>query len=345
MPFSRWPIASFFLIAPLLVLSSTFTKADDTFPKREATPLQTLRELKAFFVLTCQDNGSFTPNTDPEYRGMSDSAYSDLAPVVYAVTIHKTFGWKLPYEEETGKFLLSRQKESGEFFNMAGTVDPASAQGKVYNTTQGVVALRALGLKPKYDPLPVFVDVMKADFKTLPEYTTSFFPLAYAACGAPLPPAIDKQIRASMVQAEDGYLNNHIAATFHASHYYSLVGEPTPLARQIVERTLRDQKRDGSWLRNMPSRDRHATFDAVFTLLHLGGDRPDCKRAIERAAAWSLTCRNKDGGFGHFPGSPSDMDAVYFQIGTLVMAGYLKPADPLPKDPHLLSWGHLMPRR
>jgi hypothetical protein len=25
------------------------------------------------------------------------------------------------------------------------------------------------------------------------------------------------------------------------------------------------------------------------------------------------------------------------------MAGFLKPADPLPKDPHLLSWGHLMP--
>ncbi len=25
------------------------------------------------------------------------------------------------------------------------------------------------------------------------------------------------------------------------------------------------------------------------------------------------------------------------------MAGFLKPVDPLPADPHLLSWGHLMP--
>jgi len=62
-----------------------------------------------------------------------------------------------------------------------------------------------------------------------------------------------------------------------------------------------------------------------------------------RAARWALACRNADGGFGHFPGSTSDADAVYFQVGTLVMAGLLKPADPLPPDPHLLSWGHLMP--
>jgi hypothetical protein len=25
------------------------------------------------------------------------------------------------------------------------------------------------------------------------------------------------------------------------------------------------------------------------------------------------------------------------------MAGFLKPAEPLPSEPHLLSWGHLMP--
>jgi hypothetical protein len=56
-----------------------------------------------------------------------------------------------------------------------------------------------------------------------------------------------------------------------------------------------------------------------------------------------LTCRNADGGFGHFPGSPSDMDAVYFHVGTLVMAGWLRPVKPLPPDPHLLGWGHLMP--
>jgi len=54
-------------------------------------------------------------------------------------------------------------------------------------------------------------------------------------------------------------------------------------------------------------------------------------------------CRAADGGFGHYPGSPSDADACFFHVGTLVMAGWLKPADPLPKDSHLLGWGHLFP--
>jgi geranylgeranyl transferase type-2 subunit beta len=307
------------------------------------SPDEVLRGLREFYAHTARDDGSFSPGIDPAYRGMSDSAYSDLAAVTYAVVVHKTFGWKLPLEEETTRFLLARQRPNGDFFNVAGTVDPKSAEGRVYNTTQGIVALHALGLAPKHNPLPVFEEILKQDYKILPAYSTSFFPLAYLAYGKPIPPEADRRIRATMVQADDGYLHDHIAATFHAAHYYRLVGEPTPKGAQIVSRMLRDQKADGSWLLNMPSRDRHAGFDAVFTLHQLGSERADCRAAIERAADWALSCRNLDGGFGHYPGSTSDADANYFQVGTLVMARYLKPVDPLPKDPHLLSWGHLMP--
>jgi geranylgeranyl transferase type-2 subunit beta len=276
---------------------------------------------------------------------MSDSAYSDLSAVTYAVTIHKTFGWKLPYKEKTIAFLLGRQKSTGEFINVAGTVKPSSAEGKTYNTTQALVALRALGVKPKFDPSPIFEDVLKADYKELPPYTTSFFPLAYLCMGKAIPAKADQGVRALMVQDRSGYLNDHIAATFHASHYYHLVGEPTPKVPAMLSRVLADQAPDGGWMLNRPSRDRHATFDAVFTLYHEGHGRKDCQDAIGRAAQWALSCRNDDGGFGHFPGSTSDADAVYFQVGALVMAGVLRPAEPLPADPHLLSWGHLMPIR
>ena len=184
---------------------------------------------------------------------------------------------------------------------------------------------------------------MEKDYKGLPAYSTSFFPLAYAAAGQPLPAALDKKLRAGMVQAEDGYLNDHIAATFHAAHYYRLLGEPTPKAEAILKRVLRDQKADGSWLLNPPARDRHATFDAAFVLHQLGGDRQDCRQALARAVQWALRCRNADGGFGHYPGSTSDADANYFQVGALVMSGYLKPVSPLPPRPQLLGWGHLMP--
>jgi geranylgeranyl transferase type-2 subunit beta len=299
--------------------------------------------LRDFYQKTARPDGSFQPGIDPAYRGLSDAAYSDLAAVTYAVVVHKTFGWKLPYEQKTAEFLLSRQKPSGEFFNVAGTVSPVSPEGRTYNTTQGLVALHALGLKPKHDPLPVFEAILKEDYKGLPAYATSFFPLAYRCLGRPVPEQADRGLRALMVQDETGYTNDHVAATFHASHYYRLVGEATPRSREMVARVLRDQKPNGSWLLNMPARDRHATFDALFILVQEGGDSPECRAAIRRAAAWVLTCRNRDGGFGHYPGSPSDADAIYFHVGALVMAGVLKPSAPLPPDPELLSWGHLMP--
>jgi len=325
----------------LFVTATAPCRAEDRQPL--VTAPQVLEGLREFYAKTARDDGSFSPGIDPDYRGMSDSAYSDMAAVTYAVVLQRTFGWKLPHEPQTAEFLLSRQLPNGDFFNVAGTVDPKSAEGRVYNTTQGLVALKALGLAPRHNPLPVFEEILKQDYKTLPAYSTSFFPLAYLAYGKAIPPEADRRIRAMMVQADDGYLHDHIAATFHAAHYYRLAGEPTPKADQIISRIIRDQNEAESWLLNMPSRDRHATYDAVFTLHQLGSGRADCRTAIDKAARWALSCRNPDGGFGHFPGSTSDADAIYFQVGALVMAGYLKPVDPLPKDPQLLSWGHLMP--
>src|SRR5262245_17799713 len=58
-----------------------------------------LQGLRDFYRKTARPDGSFQPGIDPDYRGMSDAAYSDLAAVTYAVVLHRTFGWKLPYEE------------------------------------------------------------------------------------------------------------------------------------------------------------------------------------------------------------------------------------------------------
>src|SRR5262249_35585255 len=148
--------------------------------------------------------------------------------VAYAVIIHKTFAWKLPHEKETLELLLSRQADDGAFQNVRGTYDPRSAQARLYHTTQALVALHALGGKPKRDPIPVLEEVLKEDYKGLPLYSTSFFPLAYLAMERRFPSEADRKIRALMAQVEDGYVNEHIAATFHAVHYYRLIGEPTP---------------------------------------------------------------------------------------------------------------------
>jgi hypothetical protein len=304
-----------------------------------------LAGLRAFALKTALPDGSFRPGIDPQYPGMADSAASDLAPPTYAVIVHRTFGWQLPDEAKTRAFFLGRQQADGAFVNKAGTLDPKSPGARLYNTTQGLAALHGLGAKPRFDPLPVFTAIMQGDYKTLPPYTTSFFPLAFATQGKPFPPEADKKIRDLMVQDKDGYMHNHVANTFHLAHYYSLMKEPTPRAEAMVARILKEQKENGSWLINPLARDRHATFDAVFTLAQLGKGRADCKKAALRAAQWALSCRNVDGGFGHYPGSPSDWDAVYFQTGTLVMAGVLQPAKELPANAHLLGWGHLMAGR
>jgi geranylgeranyl transferase type-2 subunit beta len=331
------------LPAALLPLSDSSAPPSKALAPAEPTPAQVLAGVRDFFARTALPDGSFRPGIDPAYEGMADTAYSDLAAATYAVVLHRTFGWKLPHEAKTRAFFLARQRKDGAFFNVKGTVDSASSPARVYNTTQALVALHGLGVRPKYDPLPVFAAVLEGDYKKLPAYSTSFFPLAYKASGKPLPADADRKLRATMIQAEDGYLNDHIAATFHAVHYYRLVDAPTPRAEPMLRRTLRDQKPDGSWLLNPPARDRHATFDAAVVIRQLGKGRPECRRALDRAARWALQCRNADGGFGHYPGSPSDADAVYFQVGTLVLAGYLKPAKTLPRDAHLLGWGHLLP--
>jgi geranylgeranyl transferase type-2 subunit beta len=326
--------------AALLAPPSSFAAAP---PARPATPAEVLAGVRAFFAKTASPDGSFRPGIDPDYAGMADTAYSDLAAATYAMVLSRTFGWKLPHEEKTRDFFLSRQGRDGAFFNVKGTVDPRSSQARVYNTTQGLVALRGLGARPKYDPLPVFARVLQGDYKKLPAYSSSFFPLAYRCAGKRMPADADRKLRSTMIQAEDGYLNDHVAATFHAVHYYHLMGERTPRAEAMLRRVLRDQKPDGSWLLNPPSRDRHAGFDAALIIKQLGRDRPECRRALAKAARWVLRCRNADGGFGHYPGSASDADAVYFHVGTLVLAGFLAPVSPLPRDAGLLGWGHLMP--
>jgi geranylgeranyl transferase type-2 subunit beta len=273
------------LLLAVIALSALLTARRAATDEAQLAPEQVLTGVRSFFAKTARPDGSFRPGLDPAYTGLSDSAYSDLAPVTYAVILHRTFGWPLPDESKTRAFFLGRQKEDGAFCNVAGTVDPKSAEGRVYNTTQALVALHALGAKPHFDPLPVFAAVLKGEHKTLPPYATSFFPLAFLAHGQPIPPDADKKIKALMVQAEDGYLNDHIAASFHAVHYYRLIGAKTPRAEGMLARVLRDQKPDGSWLLNPPARDRHATFDAVFTIRHLGGDRPECRRALDKATA------------------------------------------------------------
>ncbi|MFO7668442.1 MAG: prenyltransferase/squalene oxidase repeat-containing protein [Bacteroidales bacterium] len=305
-----------------------------------------LKGVREFISQVANPDGSFRPGIDPLYKGTSDTGLSGIAAPAYATIISSTFGWSLPYQEQTTAFLLSCQKPDGAFYAPTGSMDQNSPLAKLYNTVQGVLTLRLLGKTPEYDPMPV-IDYFfqNGQFKDLPLYTTSFFPLFFTVMEQKMPGYIDEIMLEYILneQKEDGYLQNHVASTFHAAHYCRLTGRPTPKTAEMTERTLSDQKDDGSWHLMEPSWDVHACFDALFILKQLGDQNdPRIKNAHQKAADWILRCRKPDGGFTHFPEeSISDMDAVYFQVGGLVEAGYLEIKENLQNEA-ILGWGHAM---
>jgi hypothetical protein len=96
-----------FLATILIALIATATTGLAAEPKTPSAK-EVMQGLHKFYHATARPDGSYQAGIDPDYLGMSDSAYSDMAAVTYAVTVHKTFGWTLPYEDQTGK-------QTGEF--------------------------------------------------------------------------------------------------------------------------------------------------------------------------------------------------------------------------------------
>ena len=299
-----------------------------------------------FIYKTANEDGSFRPGIDQSYKGTSDTGLSGIAAPVYANILCKTFGWELPYRNKTIDFIKACQKPDGAFYAPTGSMDMNSPLAKLYNTVQGTVALKILGENPVYDPLPVMDYFFSGnEFEKLPLYTTSFFPLFFTAMEQKMPESMDVLLRDYILreQKDDGYLQDHVAATFHAAHYFRLTGRPVPKAAEMVERVLRDQKEDGSWHLREPDWDVHSCFDALF-ILRQAGDQKDqrIKKAYRKATDWILTCRKPDGGFTHFPDEKiSDMDAVYFHAGALAETGYFK-IEPDITHEEILGWGHAM---
>jgi len=298
------------------------------------------------FIQNCaRPDGGYSPSPDRNYAGSSDTAESDLAAVTYAATLAKPEARTLAHAKNSADFIQHHQQPDGVFVNLAGNMDPHSDLAVLYNTVQGVVGLRALGEKPRVNTVRVLDRFFQNNaFAKLPWYTVSFFPLFYASLGVPFPHAYQTALEHHLQehQARDGYLGDHVAATFHLVHFYRLIGKPTPKADAIVQRVLRDQRPDGGWQLKAPGWDVHSCFDAVFILRQLGRNSAACQAATAKAARWALRCHNADGGFGHYPGLPSDMDAVYFQFGTLIQAGLIPGTNFHLPDAETLSWGHVM---
>src|SRR5688500_2373740 len=97
------------LLAELLIAFGLAGYASADGQLANAKPDEVLTGVRTFFEKTALPDGSFRPGIHPDYMGFSDTGYSDLAAITYAVVLHKTFGWKLPHEATTLELLLARQ--------------------------------------------------------------------------------------------------------------------------------------------------------------------------------------------------------------------------------------------
>src|SRR5262245_21428556 len=206
----------------------------DSLSVKETTENWLERETFDFIDRCRREDGGYAPSPDPAYAGNSDTKFSDLAAVTYAAVLAKSLGRELPHAERSAVFLHQHQQPDGSFINHAGKFDPKSDHALLYNTTQAVVGLRALGLRPHRDPTSVLDRFFRDDaYKKLPWFTTSFYPLFYAALEKPFPAEFRTALAGHQQrnQQADGYLGDHVAATFHMAHFYRLIGQPTPRAQ------------------------------------------------------------------------------------------------------------------
>src|SRR5690242_1473910 len=199
------------------------------FPAWEGTRIR--EEAFAFLQKCARKDGGYNPSPEPGYRGNSDTAESDLAAVTYAAVLAKTFQRRLPAGARSVEFIQSHQQPDGVFANREGNLGPKADLAILYNTVQGTVGLRALGEKPRINPVHALDRFfVNGRFRKLPWYTMSFYPLFYAALGAHFPEDHRSAIASWLEshQASDGYLGDHVASTFHLVHFFRLIGRPAP---------------------------------------------------------------------------------------------------------------------
>ena len=219
----------------------------------------------------------------------------------------------------------------------------------VYNTLQALLGLRIIGGRMP-DGREAAARGVAGLFREhgldgFPFYALDFFGQFFSIAGRKVPRPIARAVWGKYAaNYRRGQVGGHVASTFHFVHFARLLGKPVPHAPAILEKTLDLQKPDGSFNRMPdPAWDVHATFDACFIIRQLGQDL-ECARALYRAARWVLSCRNRDGGFGHFPGRKSDLDACYFHAGALAMCGVLSARRVPVNLARVLGWGHIFPQ-
>lgn len=309
-------------------------------------PNQLMEVIVNHLFSLADEGGGFAPSPEIGYLGIADSRVSDLAATVYAAEIAQTLGVELPYPDATAEYIRMRQQTEGYFRCLEPRPGVRQEDYYLYQTCMGVRGLKALGHSPRYDPL-AWMERQIRSRDTFEAYHPDFFANTYAALETPMPDDCAARLRRFLLSRQDpetGWiiqtpdrafeLNNPM--TFHAARVFHLTGGVIPHAKKILDTFMKVQKKDGSWSNG----NVHGNFDACVAIRILSDNSEPYREAVRRAAEWALKCRNPDGGFSHFGDRPSEVDAAYFHVATLVMAGML-PSKLGPKN-NWIGWGHTL---
>lgn len=320
-------------------------------------------KIKNYIVSQADTGGGFLQSPVKGFLGKADGLVSEIASATYAAEIAMTLDFELPYPEKTAEYIQLRQHPDGYFRNLVPLPGCFTDEYNLYNTCVALRGLRALGKKPEHNPKK-WLDtyILQQDQNRFSPYHPDF----YANCCASLDEELDPECRDRLANflfstqdtetrwfmqpsvKESGYpFERNNPFTFHAVRFLHLAGLDIPYAAKILAKFIEVQEKDGSWKQGYV----HGTFDACVAIRILAGDSGIYGDAVKRTTEWVMSCWQEDtGGFNHFGKDagihgfptdlPAEMDATYFHVATLVMAGVLD--TPLTNENRWIGWGHTL---
>ncbi|NOY83064.1 MAG: hypothetical protein GXP31_18855 [Kiritimatiellaeota bacterium] len=309
-----------------------------------------IRRMIDYLLALQGKDGTWRASTRGGYLGISDCLYNDTSAAAYVAELLLTLGIEHPNRTQTIEFINARQTLEGYYRPLDARCAPRWYPA--HSTWKSLRGLRALGGKPRYDPLPFLrKHGLELRFDD-PAHCYSYAPDMVAGCydllDEPIPADVAAHLTALYASRRDSLTGWFIQTTpypfslmnpmtFHAMRTYKYTGRPLPEADLILEWFMRMQEKDGGWTGGGV----HGTFNAGVVIRTLSDNSEQYKKALRRAGEWILdSCWNKDGGFNHLgDGKPSEADACYFHIATLVMAGMI----PTPLTPacRWIGVGHM----
>ncbi|MCK5806112.1 MAG: hypothetical protein KAI66_24985 [Lentisphaeria bacterium] len=303
------------------------------------------------YLLVLQDGKrDWRASTCDDYLGISDCLYNDTSAAAYVAELLLTLGVDHPNREQTIDFINARQTAEGYF----KPLDPrcASRWYHAHSTWKSLRGLRALGGKPKCDPRPFLrehsLGLGLDDPARSNPYAPDMLAGSYDLLGEPMPRQVADHLVALYEARVDPLTGWFVQSTpypfcslnpitFHAMRTYKYAGREMPNPDLLLEWFMRMQDRDGSWTGGGV----HGTCNAAVVIRTLSDNSEPYRAVLRRAGAWILeSCWNEDGGFNHMgDGKPSEVDACYFHIATLVMAGMIP--TPLTVANRWIGVGHM----